>query len=248
MNNNKLIENYQDKLNKYILKNNIIGGYPGCIRERTDKKLEQCFIKNLSNLTPHTGTFFRPFTRCSYSVWNENQSQLYIPTPPTDSDKIFSLLDYYVRFYQLDCSRLKQSDSGNKIDIVVWSPVYKKWYETTLFPYKFDFTFFNIAREFNAFNSISSDGYPLIVEDNKTMSQKFSPDMFAQLADIVTVQISQLLMLRGKIANPDEVIDSPIKKELITRLRTDTGDSILDEELKELEKELENQENKGESK
>lgn len=239
---------YKNKLNKYIIKNNIIGGYSGCVRERTDKKLEQCFIKNLSNLIPHTSTFLRPFTRCSYSVWNENQSQLYIPTPPTDEDKLFPLLDYYVRFYQLDCSRLKQSESGNKIDIVIWSPVYKKWYETALFPYKFDITLFEIASEFDAFSLMPYNGHPLIVEDSKTMSQKFSPDMFAQLADIVTVQISQLLMLRGKIVNPTEVLNNDIKIMLITRLRTETGDSILDSELKELEKELENKENKAESK
>jgi hypothetical protein len=241
---------YRNKLNKYIIKNNILGGYPGCVRERTDKKLEQCFIKNLSNLTPHSGTFLRPYTRCSYSVWNEDKSQLYIPTQPTDEDKLFPLLNYYVRFYQLDCSRLKQSESGNKIDIVIWSPVYKKWYETTLFPYKFDITLFEIAREFDAYNLISDNGHPLIIEDIKTMSQKFLPDMFAQLADIVTVQISQLLMLRGKIVNPNEVLDKNSKRELITRLRTETGDSTLDSELEELEKELkeENKENKEESK
>jgi hypothetical protein len=239
MNYNKNIENYQNKLNKYIIKNDIIGGYTGCIRERTDKKLEQCFIKNLSNLIPHSASFFRPFTRCSYSVWNEDKSQLYIPTPPTDEDKLFPLLDYYVRFYQLDCSRLKQSESGNKIDIVIWSPVYKKWYETTLFPYKFDITLFEIASEFDAFNSISDNGYPIVIEDYKTMSQKFTPDMFAQLADIVTVQISQLLMLRGKIVNPNEVLNQDSKRGLIERLRTDSGDSRLDEELEKLEKELE---------
>jgi hypothetical protein len=71
------------------------------------------------------------------------------------------------------------------------------------------------------------------------MSQKFTPDMFAQLADIVTVQISQLLMLRGKIVNPNEVLNQDSKRGLIERLRTDSGDSRLDEELEKLEKELE---------
>lgn len=63
--------------------------------------------------------------------------------------------------------------------------------------------------------------------------------MFAQLADIVTVQISQLLMLRGKIVNPNEVLNQDSKRGLIERLRTDSGDSRLDEELEKLEKELE---------
>jgi hypothetical protein len=211
---------YQNKYNKYLFK----GGYIGCVRSKNDKKDEVCYIENFDNLVEKTSIFIEPYTKCSYSVWNESKSKLYVPTPPTIKDKLFKDSEYYIRSYNVNCSKLNQSESGKKVDIVVWSSKFKKWYEVSLFPNNLDPTLLNLGKEFSIMEYIS-DSIPIN-----------SPDYFAQLADLLTVQISQLFILRHKIELPSDQNSKEVTNEIVNRLRTMTTDSSNTDLLDELSK------------
>jgi hypothetical protein len=163
--------NFEQKYLKYKekylnLKNLITGGeggkkniVPNCIKtpQKIKENLETtCYIDNPENdpTLKKISRFLHSTAVCSFSLWNKDKTQSYVPTNPTESDKIFSNREYYYRIYFIKNNEDKQLTPDNKclqigIILIIWSPVKSKWYTLSNFPEDKDNTLSNISKEFD---------------------------------------------------------------------------------------------------
>ena len=224
--------NYKNKITKYKCKYeskiNLHGGRKDCDIEYARQINETSFIRNLMNLTPFQKSVFAPLREypvCSYSIWNERKTQLYIPTLPTFRDRLFKYSNYHARAYP----KLYKGDDGAIIsewDIVLWSQKHKKWYLINLFPNDDNKILLDLAKDLN------------LVEDST----------FSGVVDMLSIRdhikriIGSIFIARQTIAiNEDEErFHNPLKEiqNLLgdaSRENTTASEEYI-QELKELEK------------
>jgi len=130
---------YEKKLIKYKNKNlyikNQLGG-KGCDRNYVHDIHRTSYIKDTRNFIPFERSIFhynRKYPVCSYSMWNKGRTQLYIPIPPTEYDKLYMKHDFYIRLihlYYID----EDGSEAHDTHAIMWSFKHKKWYNIDIWP------------------------------------------------------------------------------------------------------------------
>jgi hypothetical protein len=131
---------YKNKLNKYrykILFKKQIGGRD-CDTRHTEDVLSTTYIKDTSDFIPFQKSSlhrFRNHPKCSYSMWDMNHINLYVPVAPKLKDKLYSNQPFYIRLHNAYFkSQVKGEDVGTELHAIMWSNVHKKWYELDNWP------------------------------------------------------------------------------------------------------------------
>lgn len=192
---------YEYKSNKYKLKyqniTNLVGGYKDCNIAIANNHLDGAYIKNNVNLVPFEKSIFHPIRShpvCSYSIWNKQHTQLYIPTPPNYTDKIFKYLNYRIRAYQIFYNPTgvlideigKQEET--KHDFLLWSNKHQKWYIFDTFP-KDDNTLEKLGKDMNMEILIDSNPEPRVLV----------PDMRVDLLMYIVPPLTKFLVIKNII-------------------------------------------------
>jgi hypothetical protein len=129
---------YEQRLNKYrgkffFIKNQL--GGKECDTSYNNDIHRTSYIKDIRNFIPFERSVFR-YTRkypvCSYSMWNESHTQLYIPTPPEPIDKLYMRTEFYVRLIHL--YYMDEGKEEHDTHVIMWSFVHKKWYNIDVWP------------------------------------------------------------------------------------------------------------------
>jgi hypothetical protein len=134
--------NYEHKLNKYKYKllstKNQLGG-KDCDFRHAEDILSSTYIKDISNFIPFEKSILHPFRKhpvCSYSIWDKDHIQLYVPTPPNLKDKLFPAYKYFIRIHKVYFkSQDDPNEEGVDSHMIMWSPVHEKWYEVENWPH-----------------------------------------------------------------------------------------------------------------
>jgi len=128
---------YQNKLHKYKNKikiTNIQRGGKDCDRRQAEDILRSTYIIDTTNFIPFEKSLLHPYRNhpvCSYSIWNKDHTQLYVPTGPSNKDKLYKSQPFYIRLHTV---YFKSDDGGREIHMILWSYVHKKWYQVENWP------------------------------------------------------------------------------------------------------------------
>jgi len=117
---------YESKLikykDKYLYIKNQIGG-KDCDRNYVYDIHRTSYIKDTRNFIPFERSIYR-FNRkypvCSYSMWNKSHTQLYIPSPPIEYDKLYMEHNFYIRLihlYYMD----EDGTEAHDTHVIMWS-------------------------------------------------------------------------------------------------------------------------------
>ena len=176
-------------LSKYNHTNifNLIGG-DICDTEIAKEYINGRYTKQYTNLLPYNNSD-EDHSICSYSIWNESKTQLYIPTKPNNDDKVFKYLNYYIRFYKtyfMDSVRGKPIEETYN-DGLLWSNMHQNWYTFASFPND-DNTIEKLAMDFNINSILVRTEEPIIDLDERGFISMFLQNM-----------IGMFLMIKNKL-------------------------------------------------
>ena len=132
---------YKNKFYKYKIKYenkiNLVGGKDCDIRFAEDI-LSGFYIKDITNFIPFEKSVLYPMRKqpvCSYSIWDEHHTQLYVPIIPNENDKLYKTQPFYIRLHHVYfASQVKGEDVGIDLHVIMWSPIHKKWYQLENWP------------------------------------------------------------------------------------------------------------------
>jgi hypothetical protein len=65
-------------------------------------------------------------------MWNKTHTELYIPTPPEPSDKLYMKTQFYVRLVHL--YYMDEGQEAHDTHAIMWSFKHKKWYNIDIWP------------------------------------------------------------------------------------------------------------------
>lgn len=196
---------YKQKIDKYkskiILKNQL--GGKDCDLLHAQDFLATSYIKDITDFVPFEKSILHPFRtypKCSYSVWDKDHIQLYVPSPPKAKDKLYDTRNFYIRIVNISYkSRDTGKDEGEDRNYILWSPVHNKWYDIDYWP-KNDNSLENLL----SFLGVGSNGELKMIVNNLFMFRKEykeHPDEFSRLAENVDF-ISSLVHDTGR-ASPE---------------------------------------------
>jgi hypothetical protein len=212
MSHEQKIVKYKDKL--FFLKNQV-GGMDCDIRYMQDIH-SSTYIKDITNFIPFEKSVFHPLRKhpvCSYSIWDKNHIQLYVPTQPEPTDKLYQSQKYYIRLFNAFNKNAMKGAVAEELHLIMWSYKHSKWYSIENWP-KDDllidefFDFLNVTSQFQAKLVINNlyifrkefDHNPGAIQENVRQITELLDDNNRQPSDEVLAELA-------RYSPPLEVVD-----------------------------------------